>query len=285
VEPRFFLDTEITDEQVRRYSLWLFGGPDENLVTRRLINDLPLKITPQSVTVGGQTFGAKDASVAFAYPRPLNPDRYVLVSAGTSATGMFFADRMPRDLDFAVAEPYPYPQEGPVSFGDVCTAAGCFNANWQYAERFVTRGDPAVRAKTPLHTAPKYLSAAVPDRRLMLSELPPTSARGSFDVMMRDLNWEGKPITLAGRTYASGIGVAAFHEPASPHSTSRGATGSASRLPSASNSARSRRSWSRRRRTARATSSSSAATARSFTARPRSIGIPRLSRWTWTSRA
>jgi len=71
----------------------------------------------------------------------------------------------------------------------------------------MTLGDPEVRAQLPVRKAPKHVSAAVPGDRLMLSELIPAQTEGAFSLMVRDLNWQGEPIALGGKTYASGICV------------------------------------------------------------------------------
>jgi len=209
-EPRFFLDTEITDEQIRKYSLQLFGGPNENLVTQKLIQHIPLKIEAESITIDGQKFAAKDASVSMIYQHPFNQNRYVSIVAGNSPTGMFFSDRLPGNFDFTIAEARV---TNDIPFEKACVVAGRFDHNWRYKEKFAMRGDKAVRAKTPPRKAPRYITANVKDERLMLSELLDTRTSGSFTNMMRDLNWQGKPITLGGKTYDSGIGVEVLREP------------------------------------------------------------------------
>jgi len=212
VEPRFFLDTEITNLDVRRYSLLLFGGPDENLVARKLAKDVPLTLEPDAVTIGGERFPVTDAAVRMAYPHPLNPDRYVAVTAGNSAAGMFLTDRLPDDVDFVIAD-------GRIRTDDdlpgetFLVASGCFDGAWRYCEDYVTRGDDALRAKAPRRKAPTHLSTKVHGKRLYLSDLLEAKSEGSFAIMMRDRNWQGKPIRLGRRTYRRGIGVQVSHEP------------------------------------------------------------------------
>jgi predicted esterase len=213
VEPRFFLDTEITDNEIENYSLQLFGGPNENMVTQKLIQQIPLKIGTNSITIGGQKFATEDASVSMVYPNPLNPNRYVSITAGNSPTGMFFTDRLPDNFDFVISETRVIGEGSDTPFEKGCIAAGCFNYNWQYDEKYVLRGDPDVRANAPIRKAPKYLTADVKDERLMLSELLETQSSGSFTYMERDLNWQGKPIILGGKTYVNGISVEVWHEP------------------------------------------------------------------------
>lgn len=213
IKPRFFQDTEITDEQIQKYSLLLFGGPDENLVTRKLMDHIPMKIEPERITICGETFSARDASLSMAYPHPLNPNRYVHVIAGNSPAGMFFSDRVPGYFDFAIAEARVIGEESDTSFEDGCVVGGYFDHNWQYNGKYALGGDPNIRSRAAMRKAPKYMTAAVKESKLMLSDLLEKQVSGSFAYMERDLNWLGKPITLNGRTYTSGIGVQVWHEP------------------------------------------------------------------------
>ena len=210
VAPRYVLDTQITDEQIRTYSLLLFGGPDENLVTRKLAKYISLEIKPHWITLGGRVFRATDASLAMVCPNPFRPDRYVTITAGNSPAGMFFANRLPGHVDFAIADGRSA-QETP--FEDLCVAAGRFDHTWQVNEKYLTRGDPDGRARAAVSKAPSRLTAAVADPQLPLSELLEAESSGSFVYMARDRNWQGRPIRLGGKTYDSGIGVSVWHEP------------------------------------------------------------------------
>ena len=213
VEPRFFLDTEVTQEQIRKYSLQLFGGPDENQVTRELIGDLPLKIEPGRITIGPNSFAVEDAAVSMVYPNPRYPERYVGIVAANSPAGMYWANHLPGHFDFAVDD-FRLSRPGEeIPYEKVRIAAGYFDHNWQYDDKYVELGEPAVRANTTARKAPTRLSAASNDNELLLSRLLEASSSGSFNFMMRDLNLEGKPIRLGGKKYASGIAVGVSHEP------------------------------------------------------------------------
>lgn len=207
-EPRLFIDTEMTDEQIRKYSLTLYGGPEDNAVTARLAQDIPLKIEPQRITIDGRAFEIRDAAVRLVYAHPWNDDRLVTILAGNSADGMFRANLLTDDGDFAIDDGRIDPQR------DVAHLAawGSFDHNWRLNPQYLTTGSPSFRATLAVRKAPRHITAAVPDRRLMLADLLETSSVGSFATMMRDRNWQGKPLRLAGRTYASGIAVESWHE-------------------------------------------------------------------------
>jgi len=211
--PRYFLDSEITDEQLRQYSLVLYGGPEENLVTRKLIESLPLEIESDAITIGGEKFAARDAAVGMVYPNPYNPERSVVITAGNSAIGMFMTDHIPDNVDFAVVDAHVDKQDDLIPEEKIMIVSGSFDHNWQYAGQHVLRGDPAERDRAPERKAPRCFAAdQVKGNSLMLSELQEAGAAYRFKEMRRDVNWEWNPIRLGGKTYNSGIGIHAAPE-------------------------------------------------------------------------
>ena len=210
VPPRFFTDTEMTDQQIRDYSLFLFGGPAENAVTARLAKDIPLEIAPGRITIDGHPFEVPNAAVRLVYAHPLNDDRIVTVIAGNSADGMFHVNRLREDADFVIAD-------GRIGSDDDYLAHtvvwGRFDHNWRRNDDYLLEGSPARRAAAPVHKVPRRVSAATPDPRLPLADLLESASVGSFTVMTHDRNWHGKPITLAGRTFAGGLAVEPWREP------------------------------------------------------------------------
>ena len=210
VTPRYFTDTEITDPQIRAYSLILFGGPEDNAVTARLSKDIPLKVEPNMITVDGRTFDVTDAAVRLVYPHPLNADRGVTIITGNSADGLFRAATLPDNVDFVIEDGRIGPEDD--YFKNV-VAWGRFDCHWRLDDKYLTAGDPSARARAPRSKVPKFLSVAVPDPRLGLSDVLATTTCGSFDGMMRDWNWQGKPLRPGGRAFSSGIAVQCRHEP------------------------------------------------------------------------
>ena len=192
-KPRYFLDTEVTDEVMRNYSLHLFGGPSDNLVTRKLMKSIPLAISPGGFSINGCEVTAKDGAVSLTYPNPLNRDRYVVVVAANSATGMFFADRLNYGADYAVAD----------ARGGVIS--GVFDKHWRFQEEYTDAPKPEDRAESIPRKAPAHFSCNVPANKLMLSQVLETRSSGSFKHVQRDIGSNGKPIVLDGKTYDSGI--------------------------------------------------------------------------------
>jgi pimeloyl-ACP methyl ester carboxylesterase len=211
--PRVFKDSEISDADVQRYSLLLVGGPEANLVTRRLIGKLPVRLSADAITLDDRAFPARDAALTMIYPHPLNRDRYVILDAATSPAGMYFADRMPSNVDFCVSDGRIANSDEGRPAEKVFVAMGRFDHTWRLNPAFLMAGEAAARSQSPTRRPPKEASAVVTGDRLMVSDLLESRAEGAFSMMVRDLNWVGKPITLGGKSYASGIGTNTDFEP------------------------------------------------------------------------
>lgn len=203
--PRLVRDDELSDADAAGYSLILIGGPGDNLVTARLMERLPFALGPDRVVVDGHEFTARDAAFQVVYPNPLNPQRYVLIQAATSPRGMYYIGQAPSQADFSVVDGcLPDPDQGRFD-EQVFPVCGVFDHAWRLDPAYTRTGDPAVRAECAVRKPPTRASANVAGERLMVSELLETRAQGAFGRMMRDANWQGKPMTLGGKTYASGI--------------------------------------------------------------------------------
>lgn len=129
--PRLYRDTDLPEAGLARYSLLLIGGPADNSVARRLADRLPLTVTAEAITLDGHRFPVQDAVVRMVYPHPLNPDRYVVVTAATSAAGMKQAPRLRDDLDFEILDA-----------GPSVVARGTFDCLWHVQTPYLEVGSP-----------------------------------------------------------------------------------------------------------------------------------------------
>ena len=132
-------DTDLTDALAEAHSLVLVGNASSNKVVRALDAKLPFRVNGRSVSayVNGQrkrTWTGVDAGVAFVYPNPDHPARYVLVLEGTSALGTFRSIALPDLLpDFAVYDEHVAPARGQLSLGDASLlGAGVFRRDWSF---------------------------------------------------------------------------------------------------------------------------------------------------------
>ncbi|OWK46580.1 prolyl oligopeptidase family serine peptidase [Fimbriiglobus ruber] len=75
-------DTAITDDDIKRNNLILFGDPGSNTLIARVLPKLPVKWTEKEVVVGTATYPAADHAPVLIQPNPLAPSRYVVLNSG-----------------------------------------------------------------------------------------------------------------------------------------------------------------------------------------------------------
>jgi hypothetical protein len=81
-EPRVIRDTEVTDADIARMNLVLWGTPQTNAVLRRIADRLPLKWEAGEIRMGAGTYDAAVHVPLLVYPNPLNPERSVVLNSG-----------------------------------------------------------------------------------------------------------------------------------------------------------------------------------------------------------
>ena len=149
--PRVFLDTEIKDADIARYSLILVGGADANRVTAKFGATLPLRIFADSVHIDGKVFKGRDAAVQMLYPNPANSGRYVWVVAGTSPGGMYFTEVSPQRMppwDYLVLDGHMPAFNQDATAEELRVVSGAFDYNWRFASALQVPGDAEVRARS-----------------------------------------------------------------------------------------------------------------------------------------
>ena len=196
--PRVFLDTAITDADLKRYSLILIGGADANRVTAKFASKVPLRIAADSVRIDGQEFKTRDAAVQMLYPNPANPERYLWIFAGTSPGGMYFSDaNQLRTIqwDYFVVDGHVAAFKQSVSPEDLRVVSGTFDYNWRVASALQVPGEAAARAKS--------YQLKRPDPNLKIDPKVLASYVGRYQILggpVVEVKLEGaKLIALAGR--------------------------------------------------------------------------------------
>jgi predicted esterase len=160
-EPRIFKDTELSEADMKKYSLILFGSAEANLVTKKLSDKIPLKISSEEIEITGKKFPAKNACITMIYPNPLNAERYVLVIGATSSSGMFFSDNTYPDDDFVI-------QDGAIPNSylgrtkeKLSIAHGSFDYNWQINEKLLEVGEKELRKNIPVRKVLPDLTSTI----------------------------------------------------------------------------------------------------------------------------
>jgi poly(3-hydroxybutyrate) depolymerase len=75
-------DTAVTDEDIKRCNLILFGDPGSNCLMARVLPRLPLQWSEKELTFGKNRYPATDHVPSMIQPNPLAPGRYVVFNSG-----------------------------------------------------------------------------------------------------------------------------------------------------------------------------------------------------------
>jgi hypothetical protein len=81
-EARVKDDTAISDDDIAKHNLVLFGDPSSNAVLAKIAAKLPIAWTADAIAAGERKFDAKHHALIAIYPNPLNPQRYVVLNSG-----------------------------------------------------------------------------------------------------------------------------------------------------------------------------------------------------------
>ncbi len=124
-------DTKLTDEQISKMNLVLWGTPRTNALLKRVAADLPIQWGDDVIRVGGREFSANDHAVIMVFPNPLNPSRYLVLNSGFTFRDYDYlnnARQVPKLPDWAVIDlktPPDSRRPGQVA------AAGFFGEKWE----------------------------------------------------------------------------------------------------------------------------------------------------------
>ena len=221
-------DTAVTQTHIDTLNLVLYGGPESNRITARVMDKLPIRVRDGSVHVAGKTFTGPDVGVKLCYPNPLNPNRYVVVFAGTTWRGLYqIVNRFgnwfhwgPFDnrnwFDYAVFDDRTCSPETFLCFG-------FFDPRWRLDPECQWAGlEPGRQAAQP-RRLPKYatvdkLPPASPDElastrtRLYLSDLVPSLIDQHKGVVNPDMSFQGHPLCVGHTPHTRGLGLRAPSE-------------------------------------------------------------------------
>jgi hypothetical protein len=81
-QARVKLDVTVSDEDIARHNLVLWGDPASNAILARIAAKLPVRWTREGLVAAGRTYPVDTHVVALVYPNPLNPQRYVVLNSG-----------------------------------------------------------------------------------------------------------------------------------------------------------------------------------------------------------
>jgi predicted peptidase len=131
-------DKDVTEEDMRRKHLILFGDPASNSLIEKFVKDLPVKWTKESVGLAGKDGDAAAHIPVLIYPNPLTRDaataaqRYIVLNSGHTFHAADFhgtnALLYPRLGDFALLKLNPTEK---ARFNTEVVTAGLFDEEWK----------------------------------------------------------------------------------------------------------------------------------------------------------
>ena len=148
--PRTLKDVDVTEGDMKKYSLFLLGGPDENTVSKKIFEKTGVRVAPDTIVVAGKPFKAKDAVLDAIYPNPYNAGRYVQIVAATSWEGFALFDPQKGNLseyDFYITDAIIPNYKAGAKPEKIRVASGFFGQNWKISNDFLNAGDEELRSK------------------------------------------------------------------------------------------------------------------------------------------
>jgi hypothetical protein len=138
-EARVIADDQLTDAEITRSNLVLWGDPHSNKVLARIADKLPIKWDASNLGVGSENFSAKNHVPLMIYPNPLNRARYVVLNSGFTFREYDYlnnARQTPKLPDIAVVDVSVPPNSR--TPGRIA-GAGFFDESWKLPERLDTK--------------------------------------------------------------------------------------------------------------------------------------------------
>jgi predicted esterase len=80
-------DRDISPDDVKNKHLVLLGNAETNSVIKELSSKIPFRIERESVWLGDKSYRGNVLGVAFVYPNPSNPEKYVVIAAANNNEG------------------------------------------------------------------------------------------------------------------------------------------------------------------------------------------------------
>src|SRR5262249_18730541 len=128
-------DTTVTNEDIKRCNLILFGDPGSNRLIARVLPKLPVKWSEKEVEFGKDTFSATDHVPVMIQPNPLCRGRFGVLNSGRTFHVKELASLnyllFPRLGDWAILKVGAKPTANPSdALDEVVIRAGFFDDRW-----------------------------------------------------------------------------------------------------------------------------------------------------------
>lgn len=130
-DARVVNDRDLTEELIQSANLILWGDPSSNSILQKIADELPIRWSAETVTVGSTSCDSSSHVPILICPNPLNPDRYVVLNSSFTFREYAYlnnARQVPMLPDWAVINLDTPP--GTVWPGEV-VAADFFDEQWR----------------------------------------------------------------------------------------------------------------------------------------------------------
>ena len=104
-------DKEVSDQDVARNNVVLFGNAETNEVLARMSDKLPIQANAGGVSARNVKYSGDNVGFVLIYPNPLNQEKYVAVFSGNTVNAIDCFDKIwprflsvPKDVDFGIFE-------------------------------------------------------------------------------------------------------------------------------------------------------------------------------------
>ena len=129
-DARVMNDRDLTDAEIARSNLILWGDPGSNRVLARILGKLPIQWNAASLVANGHTYSTATHAPILIYPNPLNPAKYVVLNSGFTFredANETNSRQTPRLPDYAVVDLATPPD---THWPGKIVLAGFFNEEW-----------------------------------------------------------------------------------------------------------------------------------------------------------
>jgi pimeloyl-ACP methyl ester carboxylesterase len=125
-------DRDITDADIAKNNLVLWGDPQSNAILAKIINKLPIKWNGTQLVVNEKAYSPEDHLPVMIFPNPLNPQKYVVLNSSFTYREYDYlnnARQVPKLPDWAVINlKTPANSQAPGGIDE----AGFFNESWNF---------------------------------------------------------------------------------------------------------------------------------------------------------
>ncbi len=211
---RMVLDRQCTQETMDQYNLILWGGAEDNLISRQLLQDMPLTEIMAPLRADNIDLGADDLGSMIAYPNfTCAPDRLAVVIAANSPRAAFQAwGRFGNWFNWGVYDSKKYfdyaVYDARSATPETMLLTGWFGTDWQVETGQWFRGDEDLRDNAVPQGFPPLTAVPQGVNSMLLTELMPTKIDQMRGAIGLDRGFFGETLPLAD-SQPGGIGMRA----------------------------------------------------------------------------